>query len=137
MESGDEERQRDGSGQGRRSRGRFALDEKRCRVYKDERPLELTATEYSLLRFLFEHPEQVFTRTQLHDQCWEQTYYDDNTVAVYVRRLRAKIEETPDRPVHLRTMRGLGYFFSPGDSPGDSKDPEDEGSPRDGEGHGP
>jgi DNA-binding response OmpR family regulator len=103
-----------GSGEVRREeRGSFALERKKCAFSKHGRPISLTATEYTLLRFFFDHPDQVFTKYQLHDRCWENPYYDENTVPVYIRRLREKIEEEPDNPRHLVTIRGLGYYFAP------------------------
>ncbi|MFP4363591.1 MAG: response regulator transcription factor [Spirochaetia bacterium] len=93
--------------------GVFTLDRRKCRVLKNAVPLELTATEYTIVKFFFENPDQVFTKNQLHERCWETPYYDENTVAVYIRRLREKLEDDPNKPRYLITMRGLGYYFSP------------------------
>jgi DNA-binding response OmpR family regulator len=77
-------------------------------------PLDLTAKEFDLLRFLAEHPRQVFSRQQLLDQVWDIGYYGDpSTVTVHVCRLRDKLEVDPAHPHHLRTVWGVGYKFEP------------------------
>lgn len=92
--------------------GAFTLDTIKHRIYKNGKLLDLTALEYRVLAFFLRHPGQVFTKGELHNSCWSETYYDDNTVAVYIRRIREKIEDNPSRPQYLLTMRGLGYFFT-------------------------
>jgi DNA-binding response OmpR family regulator len=101
--------------QNRLQLGEFLLDRDKCQVFKHGSPLQLTAMEYRLLTFFLEHPDQVFTRSQLYEHCWDETYYDDNTVVVYIRRLREKIEDDPSFPQRLITMRGLGYYFTTGE----------------------
>jgi DNA-binding response OmpR family regulator len=77
-------------------------------------PLNLTPTEFDLLHFLVLHPKQAFTRDQLLANVWHYDYYGDpGTVAVHMRRLREKVERDPSRPIHLRTVRGVGYRFVP------------------------
>ncbi|HET8906309.1 MAG TPA: response regulator transcription factor [Ktedonobacterales bacterium] len=76
--------------------------------------LDLTAKEFDLLRFLTEHPRQVFSRQQLLDQVWDIGYYGDpSTVTVHICRLREKLEVDPTHPRHLRTVWGVGYKFEP------------------------
>jgi DNA-binding response OmpR family regulator len=73
---------------------------------------QTTATEFRLLEFLARHPSRVFTRDQLLDAVWRDTHYvTPRSVDVYVRRIREKIEENPDEPRYLRTVRGAGYRF--------------------------
>ncbi|HEX4718761.1 MAG TPA: response regulator transcription factor [Thermoleophilaceae bacterium] len=84
------------------------------RVRAREQEVELTQREFDLLLFLAQHPGQVFTRDQLMDRVWEFAFYTDTTtVTVHVRRLRAKIEATPERPCWIQTVWGVGYRFSP------------------------
>ena len=74
--------------------------------------IELTATEFGLLKFMAEHPRQVFSRDQLLDSVWGMSeYVDPNTVTVHVRRVREKIEENPGKPRWLQTVWGVGYKF--------------------------
>jgi two-component system, OmpR family, response regulator ResD len=81
---------------------------------RDGVSLDLTAKEFDLLRFLAEHPRQVFSRQQLLDQVWDIGYYGDpSTVTVHICRLRDKLEVDPAHPRHLRTVWGVGYKFEP------------------------
>ena len=76
--------------------------------------VDLTATEFGLLKFMAEHPRQVFTRDQLLESVWGMTdYVDPNTVTVHMRRVREKIEKTPGKPRWLQTVWGVGYKFTP------------------------
>ncbi len=71
-----------------------------------------TLTEFRLLEHLMRHTGQVFSRDQLLDAVWQESrYVTDRSVDVYVRRLRGKIEEDPENPRYLRTVRGAGYRF--------------------------
>lgn len=90
--------------------GALRLDRTGCCAYRDGKPLALNAKEFKLLRFLMEHPEQVFTKRQLYDAVWDDPYLgDDNTVMVHISHLRTKIEADPQNPAYIRTIRGLGY----------------------------
>jgi DNA-binding response OmpR family regulator len=83
-------------------------------VEREGASLDLTAKEFDLLRFLAEHPRQVFARQQLLDQVWDIGYYGDaSTVTVHICRLREKLEVDATRPHHLRTVWGVGYKFEP------------------------
>ena len=81
------------------------------RALLDGVPLALTATELRLLTLFLENKGRVLTRTILLEQLWDDqgSFVDDNTLSVYIRRLREKIERDPSAPVHLCTVRGLGY----------------------------
>ena len=71
-----------------------------------------TATEFRLLHYLARHPGRVFTRDQILDAVWtETTFVSPRSVDVYVRKLREKIEDDPERPKYLKTVRGTGYRF--------------------------
>jgi len=73
---------------------------------------QTTATEFRLLEYLARHPGRVFTRDQVLDAVWRDTHYvTPRSVDVYVRRIREKIEENPDDPRYLKTVRGAGYRF--------------------------
>ncbi len=75
-------------------------------------PVTTTATEFRLLEYLARHPGRVFTRDQLLDAVWRETHYvTPRSVDVYVRRIREKIEENPEDPRYLKTVRGAGYRF--------------------------
>ena len=93
-----------------RSDGLF-IDLLAGRAYMEDRMLELTAAEYRLLCLLVENEGRVLTRTQILDALWDGngSFVDDNTLSVYMRRLREKLEEDPSAPAHLLTVRGRGY----------------------------
>ncbi len=78
-------------------------------VLRRGRPVALTRTEFRLLCELAEHAGLVLSRQQLLERVWEYDYGDERLVDVHVRRLRAKIEDSPGSPRHLVTVRGLGY----------------------------
>ncbi len=77
--------------------------------------VEMTAKEFDLLAFLAGAPRQVFTREQLLRQVWGSSsdWQSDATITEHVRRLRKKIEEDPDHPRWITTVRGVGYRFEP------------------------
>lgn len=95
--------------------GNLCLEPMSGRVWKEtaggRRQLELTAAEYRLLCLFMQNPGRVLARGQILDILWDGfgSYVDDNTLSVYVRRLREKTEEDPSAPRHLLTVRGLGY----------------------------
>jgi two-component system phosphate regulon response regulator PhoB len=92
--------------------GPFRLDHTGRRVLLDERALTLTSTEFNLLEFFLTHRGRAFSREQLLDAVWgEQHFVTPRTVDVHVRRLREQIEEQPDSPRYLTTVRGFGYRF--------------------------
>jgi DNA-binding response OmpR family regulator len=78
--------------------------------------LELTSKEFSLLVFLASSPRQVFSRDQLLQHVWSSSsdWQNEATVTEHIRRIRTKIEVDPDRPLWIKTVRGVGYRFEPG-----------------------
>ncbi len=89
------------------------LDKDAYRAEKDGNTISLTAREFELLYFLAENKNRVFTKSQLLDAIWGyDTYGDENTITVYIRRLREKLEKNPAEPVYLKTVWGVGYKFA-------------------------
>jgi DNA-binding response OmpR family regulator len=82
-------------------------------ISRDGRRIDLTAREFELLRVLVEHPRQVFSRDQLFELVWG-SFGDRSAVAVYIARLRQKIEPNPARPSYIVTVWGAGYRLDPG-----------------------
>ncbi|MDI3256718.1 MAG: response regulator transcription factor [Kyrpidia sp.] len=75
--------------------------------------VDLFTKERQLLFFLLQHPDQVFSATQLHEQVWGwDASSDERTVMVHISNLRKKIEPDPMRPRYIQTVRGFGYKFS-------------------------
>lgn len=82
-------------------------------VFLNENEITLTNKEYETLYFFSRNIEMVFSKEQIYDKIWGDTYGDLKTVAVHINRLREKIEKNPSEPVHLQTVWGAGYRFSP------------------------
>lgn len=80
-------------------------------VFKDNEKIFLTALEYKILLILFMHPGRVFTRESILAEIWdtEEEYVNDNTLTVYIKRIREKLEDDPANPKIIMTVRGLGY----------------------------
>ena len=80
-------------------------------MYKNNREILLTALEYGLLLMLLSHTGQVLSRTQLLEAIWDIAgdFVNDNTLTVYIKRLRDKLEDDPQNPSLIITVRGLGY----------------------------
>ena len=91
--------------------GEISMDLNSYQVSVNDRQVELAGKELLLLKFFLEHPGQVFTKTQIYHQVWEEGYEDDNTVMVYISHLREKLEENPKEPKWIKTIRGIGYRF--------------------------
>ncbi|MFD2115301.1 response regulator transcription factor [Paenibacillus yanchengensis] len=81
------------------------------KVFKQGNEIALTALEYRLLLIFSNHIGQVLTRDQLLEKIWDIAgeFVNDNTLTVYIKRLRDKLEDDPQKPVIIKTMRGLGY----------------------------
>ncbi len=84
---------------------------KEAKVFKRDVPIFLTALEYKILLILFMNPNRVFTREQILANIWdtEEEYVNDNTLTVYIKRIREKIEDDIANPKLILTVRGLGY----------------------------
>lgn len=93
--------------------GDIVLDEATHTVTVREAPVNLTPTEFNLLRLLMSVPGQVLTRQQLADRLSENGFDGlERTLNVHVRNLRIKVEPDPDNPSHIETVFGVGYRFA-------------------------
>lgn len=88
------------------------INTKEAKVYKDNNEIILTAMEYKLLLSLIKNRGRVLSRTALLENLWDidGDFIEDNTLTVYIKRLRDKIEEEPNKPAVIKTVRGLGYI---------------------------
>ena len=84
------------------------------KVYKNDKELELTASEYKLLCFFMENPNIVLSSEQILSRLWDcsENFVDNNTLTVYICRLRTKIEENPSSPQRIVTVRRMGYKWN-------------------------
>lgn len=91
--------------------GELTVDTEKALVRRGQEELFLSALEYRLLLIFLNHRGQVLTRTALLEEIWDAAgeFVNDNTLTVYIKRLREKIENDPANPQLLLTMRGIGY----------------------------
>lgn len=101
--------------EGRITFGSIEVDLERWLVYRDGQLVELTPTEFRLLRYLVSHPGRPFSREALIDAVWgyDTLVGSERTVDVHIRHLREKLEADPAHPRWLATVRGVGYKFEP------------------------
>lgn len=92
--------------------GELRIDPASYRATRDGEAVPLSTLEFRLLYYLASRPNRVFSRDQLLDAVWGTgRFVTPRSVDVYIRRLREKIERDPDKPAHLKTVRGAGYMF--------------------------
>lgn len=92
--------------------GKLCIDRSKRRVELEDKTVELTAKEFDLLWHFAQHPEQVFTRSQLLDSVWGYGHDGyEHTVNSHINRLRSKIERNPSEPDYILTVWGVGYKF--------------------------
>lgn len=90
----------------------FQLDVSAHTLMKNGCLIPLTPMEYKILHVMMQSPGRIFTKVQLYENvCGEYFESDDNTIMVHISRIREKIEDNPKKPVHIITVRGVGYKF--------------------------
>ncbi|EPY2306152.1 response regulator transcription factor [Clostridium sporogenes] len=90
--------------------GPFKIDLYSKKIYKDEEEIDITPTEYLLMKIFIENPGKAFNRDELLDLVWGYDFMGDSKIVdVNIRRLRSKIEETPSEPKFIKTVWGTGY----------------------------
>ena len=95
------------------SLGSFTLYFDSQTVLKDGKEISLSSKEFALLCLFMENPDTLLTKQEIFSKVWKSEKADDNTILVYIKRLRDKIEDNSSRPVHLTTVWGKGYKFIP------------------------
>jgi two-component system response regulator ResD len=95
-------------------RGSLRLEPATRRVFLDGEELTLTQREFDLLAHLAAHPGRVYSRDQLMETVWGESFFNDtSTVTVHIRRLRAKLGDDVAEPRFIETVWGVGYRFKP------------------------
>jgi len=95
---------------GKARMGGIEMDDKAKEVSLDGEKVNLTRTEYDILKLLMDHPGEVFSPNQIYEKVWKDNPYGtENTVAVHIRHLREKIEYNPQEPRYLKVVWGRGY----------------------------
>ncbi len=95
---------------GKARMGGIEMDDKAKEVTLDGEKVNLTRTEYDILKLLMEHPGEVFSPNEIYEKVWKDNPFGtENTVAVHIRHLREKIEYNPQEPRYLKVVWGRGY----------------------------
>lgn len=91
--------------------GELTIDTDRGSIHRSGQEVYLSALEYKLLLVFLQHRGQILSRDRLLEEIWDCAgdFVSDNTLTVYIKRLREKIEPEPQNPQYIRTVRGLGY----------------------------
>ena len=94
--------------------GDLSIHTLEARVFKGSEEVFLTSVEYKLLLILIQNENIVLSRNQILEKLWDVTYdfINDNTLTVYIKRLREKIEDDSSNPHHIITVRGMGYKWN-------------------------
>lgn len=92
--------------------GPFTYNSGTLRFYKNGEEIVLSGKENAMMKLFMDNPDRIFSRSRLYDLVWGGSLVDENTVMVYISRLRAKIEDNPSHPLYIQTVRGLGYRFT-------------------------
>ena len=82
-------------------------------VFRNKQKVNLTYTEFEILRLLAQNSGKVFSKEQIYDIVWKEPYSGDyNIVMSHIRNIREKIEDNPSKPVYIQTVWGAGYRFN-------------------------
>lgn len=94
--------------------GTLCIDLEEMQVKKNGEEISLTKNEWKMLNYFLKSPKQVLSKQQILEHVFDVDgeFIDENTLAVYIRRLREKIEENPAKPSYIKNVRGLGYVWN-------------------------
>lgn len=91
---------------------RMEIDASKRLVYRGEKEVNITFTEFEILHLLARNPGRVFSKEQIYDIVWKESYSGDyNIVMSHIRNIREKIEDNPSKPIYIQTVWGVGYKF--------------------------
>ena len=89
------------------------IDASKRLVYRGEKEVNITFTEFEILYLLASSPGRVFSKEQIYELAWEEPYFGDyNIVMSHIRNIREKIEDNPSKPIYIQTVWGVGYKFN-------------------------
>ena len=92
--------------------GNLKIDIVNFSINKNGQEVKLTSKEFAILKLFVTNRQRVFTKEQIYQMIWKDTYYgDENIINVHIRRLREKIENDPSNPQYIKTLWGIGYKF--------------------------
>jgi DNA-binding response OmpR family regulator len=88
------------------------IEKESRRVFLNEKEVNLTGKEFDLLYLLSSNPNRVYTKEEIFNHIWEDSFGDITTVTVHIRKIREKIEYEPSNPQYIETIWGIGYRFT-------------------------
>lgn len=93
--------------------GQIRVDNKEMRAWKDHEELDLSLTEYRILKYFLENKNQVLLKEQILSHVWDNggKFVEENTLMVNIRRLRTKVEKDASHPEYIKTVHGMGYLW--------------------------
>ena len=91
--------------------GPFTYNTSTLRLMKNDTEIILTGKENAMMKLFLDNPGRVFSKNMLYDLIWGNDLVDENSIMVYINHLRQKIEDDPDDPKYIQTIRGIGYHF--------------------------
>ena len=92
--------------------GQIRVDNKEMRAWKEDEELDLSLTEYRILKYFLENKNQVLLKEQILSHVWDNggKFVEENTLMVNIRRLRTKVEKDASHPEYIKTVHGMGYL---------------------------
>ena len=93
--------------------GQIRVDNKEMRAWKEDEELDLSVTEYRILKYFLENKNQVLLKEQILSHVWDNggKFVEENTLMVNIRRLRTKVEKDASHPEYIKTVHGMGYLW--------------------------
>lgn len=91
--------------------GPFEYNISTLRLYKNGKEIILTGKENSMMKLFLDNPNRIFSKDMLYEMLWDDEVVSDNTIMVYINRLRSKIEDNAYEPHYIQTVRRIGYRF--------------------------
>lgn len=92
--------------------GDLVIDAEKMLVKKETKEVELTTTEFKILNYLMQHPNQVVTKENIYRSIWQEDYHEgENSMNVHICNLKKKIETFPSKPQYIKTVWGKGYML--------------------------
>lgn len=93
--------------------GQIRVDNKEMRAWKEDEELDLSLTEYRILKYFLENKDQVLLKEQILSHVWDNggKFVEENTLMVNIRRLRTKVEKDASHPEYIKTVHGMGYLW--------------------------